>query len=68
MNDSTKKTCVPEFLWPNGVEPTPSVGRSNCTIFLDHPELLGAFELDSVKVPEGVEVPAFKRREKVVKR
>lgn len=68
MTKSPSKSCVPEFLWPNGVEPPPSVGRSNCTIFLDHPELLNEWELEGTKIPKDVDVPAYKRRDKVVKR
>lgn len=68
MSDLPKKTCVPEFLWHNGEEPPPSTGRSNCTVFLDHPELLSEWELEGPNISKDVEVPAYKRREKLIKR
>lgn len=68
MTDPPDKTCVPKFLWPNGVEPVPSTGRSNCTVFLDHPELLFDYEMPSPVIPKDIDVPAYKRRAKVFKR
>lgn len=45
-----------------------SSGRSNCTIFLDHPELLFEYEMPAPKLPTDVDVPAYMRRQKLVKR
>lgn len=67
MVSNPNNTCVPEFLWVDGKEPPVSVGRSNCTLFLDHPELLQGWELRSINLPSDIEFPAFLRRRSKVR-
>lgn len=68
MAHKITKTLATESVSPNGLEPPASTGRSNCTVFLDHPELLDEWEFEGTKIPKDVDVPAYKRRDKVVKR
>lgn len=53
---------------PNEVsgERTKSVGRSNCTVFLDNPDLLRGWDLRPLDLPQNFETPAFQRRQKRV--
>lgn len=67
MTSYAEKSLVPEFLWLNGKEPKKSMGRSNCTTFLDHPEVLQGWELRSLDLPANFEVPACFRRGSKVK-
>lgn len=62
MANKSNITHMPQFLWPNGNEPPKSVGRSNCTLFLDHPELLEDWILEGVEMPSNIEKPSYQRR------
>lgn len=62
MVGKLNKSLVHESLWAEGDKPPKSTGRSNCTVFLDHPELLLSYELKGIELPDGIEVPAYRRR------
>lgn len=66
MTNNLNKSCVPQHLGFDAKESTKSIGRSNCTIFLDHPELLQDSQLRPIDLPADIEFPSCFRRTKVV--
>lgn len=62
MGIESDKTNFPEFFRTDGQARSMSTGRSNCTIFLDHPEFLSGWLLHAIELPKDVYVPACFRR------